>query len=364
MSAEPNPLGKPLAGLPRLRHRHRYELQQGLFRVIAANAALWPDAAAFGPVLPEELSPDRAEDRAPIRALLVNAHPDDESESAALVYRLTHELGAKVDQVVVTNGEGGHQYTALAEAYYRLPLTSSANKRELLGQIRREELMRSSRILGIRHSYFLDQKDTGVTLNVADAFEAWDVARIRQELQLLLQFESYDLVLLLLPAPDTHGHHQTIAALTLETVEELEAGERPAVLGVRTSSSAEETPSAFSQLSDYPATRTTSPTPVWSFDRRTPMIWHPQLDHRIVVNWVISEHKSQGFFQMEGGRRTHEHFWLFEVSGEAGEHAGGDTSQTATASDCRQAGTLSVCGLNLCNSEKQTRSHSRIACRR
>jgi hypothetical protein len=190
MSAEPN----RFAGLRQLRHSHRYGSQNGLFRVIAANAALWPDAVAFGPVSSEELSPDHGEDRAPIRVLLVNAHPDDESESAALVYRLTHELGATVDQVVVTNGEGGHQYTALAEAYYRLPLTTAA-----LGQIRREELMRSSRILGIRHSYFLDQKDTGVTLNVADAFEAWDVARIRQELHLLLQFDSYDLVLLLLP---------------------------------------------------------------------------------------------------------------------------------------------------------------------
>lgn len=48
------------------------------------------------------------------------------------------------------------------------------------------------------------------------------------------------------------------------------------------------------------------------------MSCHPRLDHRIVVNWVISEHKSQGFFQMEGCRRTHEHFWLFEVSGETG----------------------------------------------
>jgi hypothetical protein len=48
------------------------------------------------------------------------------------------------------------------------------------------------------------------------------------------------------------------------------------------------------------------------------MSCHPQLDHRIVVNWVISEHKSQGFFQMEGCRRTHEHYWLFELSGEAG----------------------------------------------
>jgi N-acetylglucosamine malate deacetylase 2 len=314
MSAAPNHLAvNQLAGLRQLRYRHRSGSQDGLFRVIAANAALWPDAAAFGPVPSGERSPDRDEEGEPIRALLVNAHPDDESESAALVYRLTHELGATVDQVVVTNGEGGHQYTALAEAYYRLPLTTAA-----LGQIRREELMRSSRVLGIRHSYFLDQKDTGVTLNAADAFEAWDIARIRQELQLLLQFERYDLVLLLLPAPDTHGHHQTIASVTLETVGKLEAGERPAVLGVRTSASADGTPTSFSQLGDYPETRTSDPAPVWSFDRKTPLTCHPQLDHRIVVNWVISEHKSQGLFQMEGCRRTHEHFWLFEVSGETG----------------------------------------------
>jgi LmbE family N-acetylglucosaminyl deacetylase len=308
-----------LAGSRQLRHRHRYGLQEGLFRAIAASAALWPDPAAFGSVsLEDQPSLDTAEERVPVRALLVNAHPDDESESAALVYRLTHELGATVDQVVVTNGEGGHQYAALAEAYYRLPLTTASSSRELLGRIRREELMRSSRILGIRHSYFLDQKDTGVTLNAADAFEAWDIARIRQELRVLLQFERYDLVPLLLPAPDTHGHHQTIAALTLDTAGELEAEDRPAVLGVRTAAAANGTPGEFSQLGGYPVTRTIDPAPVWSFDRRTPMNCHPQLDHRIVVNWVISEHKSQGFFQMEGCRRTHEHFWLFEVSGEAG----------------------------------------------
>jgi len=292
-----------------------------LIQSIAASAALWPDATAFNPVLAEDSSGDDA----PIKALLVNAHPDDESESAALVYRLTHELGAAVDQVVVTNGEGGHQYAALAEAYYRLPLTTANNARELLGQIRREELMRSSRILGIRHSYFLDQQDTGVTLNVADAFDSWDTTRVRQEL-LLLQFERYDLVVLLLPTSDTHGHHKTIAALTLETVAEIEAENRPAVLGVRTAA-ATDAYAEFSQLSGYPATKTLDPAPVWSFDRRTPLSCHESLDHSIVVNWVISEHKSQGFFQMECGRRTHEHFWLFEVSGEAGATRWSDIAQ-------------------------------------
>jgi len=44
----------------------------------------------------------------------------------------------------------------------------------------------------------------------------------------------YDLVLVLLPSPDTHGHHQTVAQLTLEAVANLEPPDRPAVLGTRT----------------------------------------------------------------------------------------------------------------------------------
>jgi N-acetylglucosamine malate deacetylase 2 len=254
----------------------------------------------------------------PIRALLVNAHPDDESESAAVVYRITHEAGGTVDQVVVTNGEGGHRYAALAEAFYRLPLMTATDRRELLGPIRREEVMRAGRILGIRHSYFLDQTDTGVTSNATDALEVWDIARVRQELRTLLEFEHYNLVLILLPTSDTHGHHQTVAALTLEAITEMEVEDRPAVFGVRTVPSDVVEALTFSELTGYPVTRTTGTEPFWSFDRRSPLACEPSLNYSIVVNWVIAEHKSQGFFQLENGRRTHEHFWLFAAGGKAG----------------------------------------------
>ena len=297
---------RSVTALARPRHRGDRESEDRQFLSITASAATWPDVAAFNPV------PTEPE---PIQALLVNAHPDDESESAAVVYRITHESGGTVDQVVVTNGEGGHRYAALAEAYYRLPLTSATGRRELLGQIRREELMRASRILGIRHNYFLDQTDTGVTRSATDALEAWDTARIKQELSTLLHFERYNLVLILLPTPETHGHHQAVAALTLEAVAELDAEDRPAVLGVRTATSGAGDPGGFSALTGYPLTRTTTAKPIWSFDRRTPLSCHRSLDYSIVVNWVIAEHKSQGFFQMEYGRRTHEHFWLFEAAG-------------------------------------------------
>jgi LmbE family N-acetylglucosaminyl deacetylase len=264
---------------------------------------------------PTESEPIKTE---PIKALLVNAHPDDESESAAVVYRITHEAGGTVDQVIVTNGEGGYRYSALAEAFYRLPLTNAIDRRKLLAPIRREEVMRASRILGIRHSYFLDQTDTGVTSSATDALEVWDIARVRQELRTLLEFEHYNLVLILLPTTDTHGHHQTVAALALEAIAQMEMEDRPAVLGVRTAPADAAEAFTFSELTGYPLTRTTSSEPFWSFDRRTPLACDPSLNYSIVVNWVIAEHKSQGFFQLENGRRTYEHFWLFEAGGKAG----------------------------------------------
>jgi N-acetylglucosamine malate deacetylase 2 len=242
------------------------------------------------------------------------AHPDDESECAAVLYRITHELGGIVDQVVVTNGEAGHQYSAPAEAYYRLSLSQDNGGRKRLARLRREELLRASRILGIRHNYFFDQKDTGLTFDPHDGFQAWDVERIRRQLLKLLEREKYDLVIVLLPTAATHGHHQTVAYLTLQAVAELRPEQRPAVLGAQTGSAAE-----FSGLDGFPLTRTTSSNPAWSFDRRTPLYCHRALDYSIVVNWVIAEHKSQGIFQMEYGRRTREYFWLFQVSGSTGE---------------------------------------------
>jgi hypothetical protein len=50
------------------------------------------------------------------KALLVVAHPDDEYAFAATAYRFVRELGGVAGQVVITNGEGGYRYSALAES--------------------------------------------------------------------------------------------------------------------------------------------------------------------------------------------------------------------------------------------------------
>jgi hypothetical protein len=106
--------------------------------------------------------------------------------------------------------------------------------------------------------------------------------------------------------------------MTLEIIADLDARERPATLGVRTCDCEEAHPLRYFGLDGYPLTRTTAPEAAWVLDRNTPMHCHRSLDYSIIANWVIAAHKSQGAFQMEFGRRTHECFWLFEVSGEAG----------------------------------------------
>src|SRR6266513_5463315 len=63
---------------------------------------------------------------APPRVLIVVAHPDDESCFAATVYEIAHNLGGTVDQLVITNGEGGYRYSLLAESYYGVKLTDEA----------------------------------------------------------------------------------------------------------------------------------------------------------------------------------------------------------------------------------------------
>ena len=275
-----------------------------LLRSLATGVPLWPHETAFHSVLsPEDPT---------FKVLLVVAHPDDESECAAVLYRITHELGGAVDQVVVTNGEAGAQYSAPAQAYYGVPLSDEVLGRKQVAQLRRKELLRAGQILGIRHNYFFDQKDTGFTFDPLEGFHAWNIELVRRELFMLLQRERYDLVLVLLPSPDTHGHHQTVGQITLEAVVNLEPQDRPAVLGTRTVTSETGLPESFSELDGFPLTRTTSSEPAWTFDRRTPLKCHPALDYSIVVNWVIAEHKSQGIFQMEYGRRTQEQFWLLD----------------------------------------------------
>lgn len=240
--------------------------------------------------------------------LAVVAHPDDEYHFAVALYRIVRELGGVADQVVITDGAGGHRYSSFAEQLYGFSLTEPGTT---LRDTRRAEAAVAGRVLGIRQHFFFDQPDTGFTLNQADAISDWNHYSITEQLDQLLQVGDYDFVFILLPSEDTHGHHKAAALLTLEAVARLPAADRPVVLAAE-ADAATNSARAYRQLGGHPATRAANQTYVVS--RKQPHTSDTALNYQIVANWVIAAHKSQGLFQMESGRHDVERFWRLETS--------------------------------------------------
>jgi len=271
------------------------------FLLAMAGAALLPHLAAA--------------QNAQRKLLIVVAHPDDEYAFAASTYRLVRESGWIADQVTITDGESGYRYAALAETYYGAALTNDGDGHARLAAIRKEEVQRAGKILGIRHQYFLDQRDLGFDTDASSAESAnWDRPHLRSFLSDLLARERYDAVFTLLPTTETHGHHRAATVLALEAVAHLPEDERPLVFGVE-SRSKSDPPLNFTEFPAQPLTRTVDPAPVVTFDRAASFGYRNALNYQIVVSWVIAEHKSQGLFQNDYGRHEFEQFWLFEASG-------------------------------------------------
>jgi N-acetylglucosamine malate deacetylase 2 len=274
-------------------------------------------AAAFGPQVRAQPSQETARE-APLKAVGIVAHPDDEFTFAATAYRFARELGGTMDQVVISNGEAGYRYSLLAEQVYGLALTDEEVGRAHLPEIRKQETLAAGRILGIRHHYFLNQKDAGYTLDADDVSSVWDEKAVRAFLSKLLAQEQYSYVFTVLPSADTHGHHKAATLLTLEVVSELPGNRRPVVLGADPASSHDPV-REFVELPHEPLTRT-GPD-LREFNRSRSFGFRNALNYQIVVNWVIAEHKSQGLFQMDAGRYDVERFWRFEVSGPQSQEA-------------------------------------------
>ena len=132
----------------------------------------------------------RAQETRPPKVLLVVAHPDDEYYFAGTVYRLAQELNGTVDQVVITNGEAGYKYSALAEKIYGVKLTDEATGRRQLPAIRRRETLAAGKILGIRHHYFFNERDHRFTLAADETLTGvWNCDTVRQRLRALLTAE-------------------------------------------------------------------------------------------------------------------------------------------------------------------------------
>ena len=242
--------------------------------------------------------------------LIVTAHPDDEALFGGIVYRLTKELGAKVDLAVVTDGAGGYKYSVLAESIYGLKLTDPAVAREYLPGIRKRELMAGGKFIGLRNYYFFDQPDTGYTL-FADSIltDVWDASAVKSWLVTTMDKGNYDFVLVHLPREGTHGHHKSASILGLRAARDTKS--RPVVLGAWISSKEAESPLSFSGLDKYPITKVTSEHPSFHFDRTRTFGYNDRLNYKIMINWLIAEHKTQGTMQLLMSAGDIEDFWLF-----------------------------------------------------
>lgn len=253
------------------------------------------------------------------KILVVTAHPDDETSMAATIYKVTHELNGTVDQCVITNGEGGYKYSTLAEAYYNLELTDEKVGRENLPRIRKQELVNAGKIIGMNNIFFMDQKDARYGLDEHEPLDTtWNISWVTTRLKEIMTTNKYDFVFCLLPVPETHAHHKAATMLALRTVQSLPQSQRPIVLGVSGSSHKDTTTTKFEQLKDYTETKVEKGA-IYSFDKSVPFGYKNKLSYKIVVNWEIAEHKSQGTMQLAMNYGDLENYWYFAMNGADGK---------------------------------------------
>jgi N-acetylglucosamine malate deacetylase 2 len=258
--------------------------------------------------------PGAAQEPGP-RVLIVIAHPDDDAMFAGTVYKIARTLRGAVDLALVTDGSGGFRYAQLAEPIHGLRLTDEAVARQYLPGIRKRELMAGGAIVGIRNYFFLDELDHAYTENADTVLRhVWDSAAVRTRLARLMRRGRYDFVFAHLPVERFHGHHKAATILALEAARSLEPGVRPVVLGAFAGRKQDTTLAGYRGLPGYPITTVLPGAAPFAFDLTQALSPDGRLDYRIVVNWLIAEHKSQGTMQLLMNTGEVERYWFFAVN--------------------------------------------------
>jgi LmbE family N-acetylglucosaminyl deacetylase len=247
------------------------------------------------------------------RVLIVVAHPDDESCFSATVYEITHNIGGSVDQLIITNGEGGYRYSLLAEGYYHEPLTNEAVGRAMLPDIRKREVLEAGSILGITTHFFLDERDVRYTLDIDEVLtQHWNAALVLDEVKHRLEVGNYDFVFTLFPSADTHGAHKAAAITALNAIAEMQ-GDKPVVLACQDASSRSATPLDWTGFQSAQHPYTVAPQR-YSVDRNVKFGFNNVMDYQIIANWVIAAQKSQGAFQMGVNDIDKEQFAILDLA--------------------------------------------------
>lgn len=247
----------------------------------------------------------------PPHVLVVIAHPDDESILAVTLYKIAKEHHGIVDLFIITNGEAGFKYSTLAETYYHCALTNEQQGRKLLPAIRKQEVKRAGSILGISHYYFANQRDDKYCVDEHQPLDScWNLAYIRSRLSKTLHAGHYEYVFCLLPDAAEHGAHKAASLLALQEVAKLAPAERPVILGAHTRNKSDSA-IHFNGYLQYASTIPVTDTALFTIDRTTSFSYNHRLNYKVIANWEIAEHKSQGATQMTMNDGDLEEFWYF-----------------------------------------------------
>ena len=247
------------------------------------------------------------------KVLLVTAHPDDDALYAATVFKTTHLLDGVVDLAIMTNGEGGYKYSTLGNYIYNRELDREEVGREYLPGIRKRELMAGGKIVGMRNYFFFDQVDDEYSKDISRPMQKWDINWVKQRLQKILKEQQYDFVFTMTPSKSTHGHHKASAILALQSIQELPEEERPLVFATTIVDSLGDKIN-YTQLEGYPVSKLMEAQQPMEFDRTQKFGFDNRLDYKIIANWVIAEHKSQGTMQLLMGRGNVEQYWPYAIN--------------------------------------------------
>ena len=60
-------------------------------------------------------------------------------------------------------------------------------------------------------------------------------------------------------------------------------------------------------------------TALYRFDMSAPFGYKGMLNYKIIVNWEIAEHKSQGTMQLYMNHGDYENFWYYALNNPAGK---------------------------------------------
>jgi hypothetical protein len=262
-----------------------------------------------------------------LTVLVVIAHPDDETLFAGFIHALTHKINAIVDLVCITNGEGGFRHSAPSEYLYdNLQLSKENIGRQHLPRIRKQELFASGRILGIRKFFFYDQLDLKYDRNIDIIFsEQWNKEGVIQQLEQTIKtgngIHGYDIMLIMLPSIESHGHHTASGLLALETIERLRENK---IINIKIPTVIGGSEFTLNQLPIYLSNRLAEISSIlpneFQFNRTWKLSNTTNIpDYQMIVIWTCSEHKSQGGLIAETltkYRRENEQYFYFSINNE------------------------------------------------